>query len=128
MAAARARSARSPASDAASIWLGPLCARAAALSRRSDSDVPARSLVWAGRLPSLVRSLVFLLLLIPTAAAQDTVQGTYPNDAEVPDPEESVETGPGMTYGAAVVLGIMAFALALAWVGWRQARRPPSPP
>lgn len=76
-----------------------------------------------------MRSLVLLLILaLPLASAQDAVQGTYPNDAEPPYPDESVEEAPGTFYGGALVLGIMAFALALAWVGWRQARRPPSEP
>lgn len=72
-------------------------------------------------------ALVFVCL-IPAASAQDMVQGTYPPDAEPPDPEESVEDGPGTIFGSAVVIGVLAFALVLAWVGWSHARRPPSQP
>lgn len=68
-----------------------------------------------------------LLLLIPAVRAEDNASRTYPPDADVRDVEESV-AGPGSFYGGALVLGIMAFAVALAWVGWRQARRPPSAP
>lgn len=81
-----------------------------------------------------MRVLVVLsmLLLAPLAAAQlpaapTNNNATAPsvgngNDGAPVGETESTEKAPGVSYGALVLLGVLAFGGALAWVGWRYAR------
>lgn len=97
-----------------------------------------------------MRSLPFTLLLsallvVPLVGAQSAVDPTRGEDATpaegVPDvdtpdgevaegsgaptEEGSVEGGPGVAYGIAVLVGTLAFAGALGYASWRYAKRKP---
>lgn len=69
-----------------------------------------------------------LLLLVPFAAAQNQSTDELPTGNETVDVDESVESGPGLAYGAFVLIGTVAFAAAFAYAAYKYTRRPPSAP
>lgn len=79
----------------------------------------------------LLGLLALLLLLAPAAGAQENTsmgnEGYIPPGADEPGPEESVETGPGISYGTFLLVGMLLFVGAFGWAAWRYARRPPPP-
>lgn len=66
-----------------------------------------------------------LLLALPLAAAQNASTHDLPVGEGAPGTQESIETGPGLTYGVFVVIGTVGFAAAFAYAAYKYARRPP---
>lgn len=70
--------------------------------------------------------LLLALVWSPTATAVEHTTQETPNE-EPPGEQESLEGTPGLAYGWALIVGVVAFAAILGWVSHRYHKRPPLP-
>lgn len=80
----------------------------------------------------LFLTLTASLVAVPGAAGQDAPEVDTPDGQQVegtgpPTAQESLEEGPGISYGVFLLVGIVVFMGAFGYAAWRYAKRPPSP-